>query len=172
MMKTLAEVQSNYYFPPLREKVYRYVSSCSCIQEKDSSLPQPYLRPLGIPEYPFQSVSMDFITALPRDQGYDSVMTIVDRFTKIFTLIPCIETVSAVDCGHLFFENVFRRYGIPSSIVSDRDPKFTSKFWGDLWRLCSSDLLISTARHPQTDSQTEKLNHIIETSMRCFCIFL
>ncbi len=92
---------------------------------------------------------MDFVTNLPVSvRGYDGVMTIVDRFSRLVRFIPMKTASSAADVARLFFENWLCLYGAPSKIVSDRDVRFISKFWSSLCSIIDSRLALSTAYHP------------------------
>ena len=101
---------------------------------------------------PFEHVVLDFVTALPRTQrGFDAVLTVVCRFSKLVTLIPCTTEIDAHETARLFFEHVVCKYGVPKKLISDRDVRFTSLFWKALFALFSCKLNMSTAFHPQTD---------------------
>ncbi len=92
---------------------------------------------------------MDFITNLPVTvRGFDGVMTIVDRFSRLVRFVPMKTASSAADVARLFFENWLCLYGAPSKIVSDRDVRFVSKFWASLCKIIGSRLALSTAYHP------------------------
>lgn len=98
---------------------------------------------------------MDFITQLPpTPSGYDAIMVVVDRLSKMARFIPTTTDATARDTAVLFFDNVVCLFGTPQSIVSDRDSKFTSRFWTELWSLLGTKLKMSSAYHPQTDGQT------------------
>ena len=99
---------------------------------------------------------MDFITALPKTKaGFDAIVVFVDTFSKMTHFIPTTMTATAPDTARLFFDHVFKIHSLPQSIVSDRDAKFTSKFWRTLFQSMGTKLVMSTAFHPQTDGQTE-----------------
>ena len=101
---------------------------------------------------PFEHVSLDFVTALPRTPcGHDAVLCVVDKFSKLVTLIPCTTEVDARETARLFFEHVVCKYSVPKKLISDRDVRFTSLFWKGLFSLLQCKLNLSTAFHPQTD---------------------
>ncbi|KAJ9519489.1 hypothetical protein QJQ45_000577 [Haematococcus lacustris] len=112
---------------------------------------------------------MDLITQLPSTAaGHDAIVVFVDRLTKMIHAVPTTTTVSASILARTFFDHVFRLHGLPKVIVSDRDPRFTSTFWTELFRLTGTHLNMSTANHPQTDGQTERANRTLEDMLRNF----
>ncbi|MCO5575182.1 hypothetical protein L7F22_028979 [Adiantum nelumboides] len=110
---------------------------------------------------------MDFITTLlRRTKGNAQILVIVDRFFKMAHFISCKKAASAPDIASIFVQHIFRIHGLPRSIISDRDPKFTGHFWTSLFKSLGTNLLFSSAYHPQTDSQTERVNQILEEMLR------
>ena len=103
---------------------------------------------------------------LPKSKGYDYLLVVIDRFTSQVHLLPTTTHATAKAVVWLFFTEIVRLHGMPESIVSDRDPKFTSKFWKELHRLMGTKLLMSTSFHPQTDGATERANHSIGQVLR------
>ena len=111
---------------------------------------------------------MDFVVSLPStDDGYDCIFVVVDRLSKMAHLIPTRSTASAADTARLFFVNIFRLHGLPSEIITDRDSKFTSDFWRQLFQILQTSLRFSTAYHQQTDGQTERVIRVINQLIRC-----
>jgi hypothetical protein len=119
---------------------------------------------------PFSQISIDLITDLPEFRGFDSVMVVVDHgLTKGVILSPCKKTITSEGVTQLFFKKVFLRFGLYDKIISDRGPQFASKFAKELGRLLDYEVALSTAYHPQTDGQTERLNQELETYLRIYC---
>lgn len=169
--KTLASLRRLFYWPGMEASVRLYVTTCaSCQFNKPShALKAGKLQPLPIPSAPWQSVSLDFITDLPTTAaGFDSILTFVDRFTKQCHFIPTNKSVGVVDTANLFIREIYRLHGLPTSIVSDRDPRFTSHFWQTIFKHLGTKLNISTSYHPQTDGQSERANRTIEEMLRHF----
>ena len=120
------------------------------------------LQPLSIPKSPWISVSMDFITSMPKVKGMGSIFVVVDRFSKYAVFMATPSSCTAEVATNLFYRNVVKYFGFPEDIVSDRNSCFTSRFWTVLFRLLSSQLKFSTANHPQIDCQTERINAVLE----------
>lgn len=170
--RTVALIKRGFYWPNMFHEVEQYVRSCLLCQQDKSVRRKPagLLEPLPIPVRPWVSVSMDFITKLPEKDGYSSIMVVVDRFSKYATFVPCKHPCEAPMAAQYFFSHVVKYWGIPLNIVSDRDTRFTSNFWIELFRLMGTKLLMSSAHHPQTDGQTERINGILEEYLRHYVL--
>lgn len=169
--KTYQHLHSRFYWPSMAKDTKLYVQSCENCQRNKSDLQRPagLLQPLPIPPQRWHTVTMDFITQLPKTpRGFDSVVVFVDKLSKQTHYIPCHTTTTAPQVARIFFDNVFRLHGMPTTIVSDRDTKFTSRFWKELSRLLDIHLAMSTACHPQTDGQSEKAVQTLKTMLRPF----
>jgi hypothetical protein len=169
--KTYGHLHSRFFWPSMAKDTRLYVQTCeSCQRTKPSNqLPAGLLQPLPIPERPWHTVTMDFVGPLPKTpRGFDSITVFVDKLTKQVHFVPCHTTDSASQIARIFFDHIFRLHGMPTTIVSDRDAKFTSRFWKELGRLMDVHLAMSTAFHPQTDGQTERANRTLVTMLRNF----
>ena len=124
--------------------------------------------PNAIPEKPWTHISADFITKLPLAQGYDSILVVVDRLTKMAYFIPTTEKTSAEGLARLFRDNVWKLHRLPKSIISDRGPQFVAGIMRELNRLLEIESKLSTAFHPQMDGQTERVNQKLEQYLRMF----
>ncbi|KAM2418624.1 hypothetical protein ACFX1W_025288 [Malus domestica] len=166
--RTLALVSDAYYWPQMRDDVDSYVKTCLVCQQDKVEQKQPggLLEPLPTPSRPWECLTMDFITHLPKSDGCGSIFVVVDRFTKYATFIPAPVECTAEVAARLFLKHVVKYWGVPRSIVSDRDARFTGRFWKELFKLLGSKLDFSTAFHPQTDGQTERVNALLETYLR------
>ncbi|GAA5914826.1 hypothetical protein JCM5296_004024 [Sporobolomyces johnsonii] len=174
--KTLEKVTRNFHFPQLRQYVRNYVSTCDvCRRSKAVRLKcHGKLLPLPVPERAFDSISMAFITQLPPTRaGNDAIFAIVDRLSKYTLFIPFCESGSTAETiANLFLQHFFAHFGLPSSIISDRGSIFTSSFWQSLMTLLRTKTKLSTAFHPQTDGQTERVNQSIEQYLRIYSNYL
>jgi hypothetical protein len=111
---------------------------------------------------------MDFMVNFPPSRGFDAIMVVVDQFSKMTHFIPTKESVTAQETGRLFFMHVFKHYGLPKDIVSNRDPKFKRKFWRALWKRMGLDFKMNTSFRPQMDGQTERVNLVIQQFLRSY----
>ena len=168
--KTLDKLAEHFYWPKMSRMVRRYIHTCDeCQRIKPlQQAPQGLLQPLDILEVRWQQISMDFIGPLPKSEQFDCILVVVDRLTKMSHFIPTTTTVTAPEVARLFIDNIYRLHGLPTSIVSDRDPWFTSHFWTELTKSLGTQLKMSTAFHPQTDGQSERMNRTLEQMLRAY----
>jgi hypothetical protein len=174
--KTFARIKANSYFPRMRKIVEEVIGNCdTCIRNKTSRhAPYGQLKTPDTPTQPWKSIAWDFVVKLPPSKDpitgvvYDSILVIVDRLTKFGYMIPYKESSTAEDLAYIFLRIVASVHGVPTEIISDRDKLFTSKFWQTLTALLGIKRKLSTAFHPQTDGQTERLNQTMEQYLRCY----
>ncbi|CAN6455047.1 unnamed protein product [Victoria cruziana] len=168
--KTLQRVKSQFWWKGMKADVKQFVKECTtCQREKyEATRPPGHLIPLPIPSRPWTDISMDFIEALPRSEGMETIMVVVDRLTKHAHFVPLPRKHNVGMTAEAFQKNVGRLHGMPQTIVCDRDTVFVSTFWREFMRLAGVRLNFSTAHHPQTDGQTEVTNRTLETYLRCF----
>ena len=169
--KTTQLVERDYWWPRMKLDIADYVKGCAeCQRHKVNN--RPTRAPLN-PIYPkaeampFETVAIDFITKLPVSQGYNSILTVTDHdCTKAAIFIPCNEEINAEQTAALYLRQVVTNFGLPNKIISNRDPRFVSKFTRELCRLMGIEQNISTAYHPRTDGQSERTNQWVETFLR------
>lgn len=167
--KTIENIRRCYWWPSMNQHIKEYIQTClSCQRNKaDAKHPAGTLQPLPIPQRPWSSISMDLITDLPvTPDGKDAILVIVDRLTKMVHIVPCTKTSTSLELALLFHQNIFKLHGLPTEIISDRDPRFTSNFWKELCRLLGVKQNLTSPYHPQSDGQTERMNRILEEMLR------
>ena len=148
--KTIAVVKSQYYWPGMKKEVVDFIARClECQKVKaEHRNPASFLQPLPIPEWKWEVVTMDFSTKLARmNKKHDSIMVVVDKLTKATHFILVKLTHKATNIVDIYMREIARLHGIPKTIVSDRDPKFTSKFWKGLFNGFGTNLNFSTTYH-------------------------
>ena len=146
-------VTRNFWWPGVTREVKRYVEGCdACQQNKNQTQPLVgKLMPNSILEKAWTHISADFITKLPLAQGYDSILVVVDRFTKMVHFIPTTEKTSAEGLAQLFRDNIWKLHRLPDSIISDRGPQFAAGIMKELNQMLGIDTQLSTAFYLQTD---------------------
>jgi hypothetical protein len=157
-LRTSEYVRCWFWWPKLGKEIEKFCGSCTtCKMAKTiNQAPAGHLHPLPIPQHPWDSVGMDFVGPFPPCLGYNYMLVVICRLTSMVALIPMKVTDTSSDVAWMFVRDIVRLHGIPRSIVSDRDSKFTSKFWRELHRLTGSKLMMSTVFHPQTDGASER----------------
>jgi transposase InsO family protein len=168
--KTVEIISRNFHWPNMDEQIRQYVhENESCQRNKPSQHRRNgLLHPLELPNAPWTSISMDFITDLPELEGCRTIWVVVDCFTKMAHFIPLKEK-TATYVAKQFVTHIWRAHGLPDDIVSDRDTAFTSKFWTEIMRCLGVKQRMSTAFHPQTDGQTERVNQVLEAYLGEYC---
>ncbi|KAJ9536729.1 hypothetical protein OSB04_un000114 [Centaurea solstitialis] len=162
-------LKEHYWWPGMKKDIATYVSKClTCARIKaEHQKPSGLLQQPEIPEWKWEQISMDFVTKLPKTKkGHDSIWVIVDRLTKSAHFLPIRETYSIDRLAQLYVDEIVMRHGVPISIISDRDSRFTSRFWQSLQAALGTSVDLSTAYHPQTDGQTERTIQTLEDMLR------
>jgi len=169
--KTGVALSEHYWWPGWSVDVRNYCEACdTCLRNKPKTQsPAGLLQPLPVPADIWKSVSMDFVTGLPETpRGHDSILVVVDRLSKMTHFLPTTAAVTAEGTAKLFYDGVVKYHGLPSEIISDRDVRFASRFWQALADCHGTRVALSTAFHPQTDGQTERMNRTLEQLLRMY----
>lgn len=169
--KTLDRLKRIFFWPRMDRVVHDYCKTCPSCQaiKPEQTKAKGLLKSLEVPQAPWDSVSLDLITKLPQTKrGHTSIVVFVDRMTKMIYCQATTDNVTAEEIATLYHRAVFRHHGIPKSLVSDRDPKFTAAFWRALHAALGTKLAMSTSNHPQTDGQTERANRTLEDMLRAY----
>jgi hypothetical protein len=169
--KTIQLTERLYWWPRMRVDITEYVKGCAdCQRHKVNTRPtRAPLQPIypKAEATPFETVALDFIVKLPISQGFDSILTITDQgCTKAAIFIPCNEDITAEETAALYIKHVFAHFGLPTKVISDRDPWFMSKFIQAACKVTGVKHAPSTAYHPRTDGQSERSNQWLETAIR------
>lgn len=169
IQSTISRIQHYFYWPGLTKEVTEWIKACdTCQRCKSENVAYPgYLQPLPIPHQAWKDITMDFIEQLPRSEGKDTILVVVDRLTKTGHFIALTHPFYAAIVAKAFLNNIYKLHGMPSSIVSDRDRIFTGTFGQEFMKLSGTQLLFSSAYHPQTDGQSERLNQCLEVCVIC-----
>jgi hypothetical protein len=168
--KTLELISRSYWWPNMSRYIGQYCKACDMCLRTKAQKRKPFgeLHPLPIPEARWDVVSVDFITELPDSHGFDATMVVVDSVSKRSHFIPTHTTVTALGSARLYLQNVWKLHGLPRSALSDRGPQFVAEFMRELYRLLGITISASTAYHPQSDGQTERVNQELEQYIRVF----
>ncbi|KAL0177834.1 hypothetical protein M9458_026728, partial [Cirrhinus mrigala] len=168
--QTLSLLQDCFWWPEMLQDIRRYVRGCQeCAMSKTPRhLPSGKLHPLPIPWRPWSHLGVDFVTDLPPSEGNTCILVTVDRFSKACQLIPLKGLPTAMETAELLFNHVFRNFGLPEDIVSDRGPQFISRVWRS-FSLLGVTVSLSSGYHPQSNGQTERKIQEIGHYVRTFC---
>ncbi|KAI2644948.1 Transposon Tf2-6 polyprotein [Labeo rohita] len=168
---TVHLLRNRFWWPSLRSDTITFVKQCvTCNTSKTShQLPAGLLQPLPIPKRPWSHIAVDFVTDLPPSQGHTTILTVIDRFSKGCRLVPLPKLPSAMETAEVLCNTVFRFYGLPEDIVSDRGPQFTSRLWSSFFRLLGVNISLTSGYHPEANGQVERLNQELTRFLRSYC---
>lgn len=166
--KTSEYIRRSFWWPGINALTEKFCASCAiCARAKPSNQkPAGLLHSLPVPDQPWESIGMDFIGPFPEAENKNYLWVVMCRLTSMVHLIPIRTDTTATELSEIFIKEIVRLHGLPRSIVSDRDSKFTSRWWREVHRLLGAKLLMSTAFHPQTDGATERVNRSIGQILR------
>ncbi|GAU32901.1 hypothetical protein TSUD_393220 [Trifolium subterraneum] len=169
LVKMYQDLKKLFWWPRMKKEIAEYVYACLVCQKSkiEHQKPSGLLQPLFIPEWKWDSIAMDFVGGLPKTaKGNEVIWVVVDRLTKSAHFIAIKIGTLVPKLAEIYVEQIIRLHGIPSSIVSDRDPKFTSRFWESLQEALGTKLRLSSAYHPQMDGQSERTIQSLEDLLR------
>ncbi|GJR17152.1 reverse transcriptase domain-containing protein [Tanacetum coccineum] len=167
--KMYYDLRDRYWWPGMKKDIAEYVSRClTCLKVKaEHQRPSGLLQQPEIPIWKWEGIAMDFVTKLPRtSSGHDTIWVIMDRLTKSAHFLPMREDYKMERLARLYLNEIVSRHGVPISIISDRDSRFTSRFWQSMQEALGTRLDMSTAYHPQTDGQSERTIQTLEDMLR------
>ncbi len=168
---SLQLVSERFWWPSLRTDTIAFVQQCpTCNMTKSShQRPAGLLQPLPVPQRPWSHIAIDFVTDLPNSKNYTTILTVIDRFSKACHLIPLPKLPTAFETAEVLLHQVFRLYGLPDDIVSDRGPQFRSRVWNSLCQQLNINVSLTSGYHPQSNGQVERLNQEIIRFLRSYC---
>ncbi|KAF7203712.1 putative LOC107387426-like protein [Nothobranchius furzeri] len=167
--RTLALIRRTFWWPALYKDVKEYISACQVCARGKANIQPPHglLCPLLVPSRPWSHIALDFVTGLPFSKGFNSILTLVNRFSKSCHLVPLQHLPTSAETANLLIKHVFRLHGIPSEILLDRGPQFKSRVWKEFANHLGARVALSSGFHPQTNGQRERMNQELEAMLRC-----
>lgn len=168
--KTKELIKRRWYWGSFSDSVGKYVKRCKiCSRNKSSnSRPSGLLYPVQSPNRPWGSLSVDFITDLPNSSGFNAIMVVVDRMSKMAEFFPCQTSITSKQAANIFLKEIFSCHGLPDDIISDCGTQFFSSFMKNLFKSLGIKSNLSSSYHPQSDGQTERVNQVLEQYLRCY----
>ncbi|QRW15573.1 Retrotransposable element Tf2 protein [Rhizoctonia solani] len=167
--QTLELLSRNYWWPGMKSSTKEWVECCpTCQANRRAHGPVIALKPLEVPPYPFHTISYDFITGFPKSNGHNAILVVIDSFSKFGHFIPTTKKVTSKGLAELFISHVWKLHGLPVRTISDRGTTFTGKFLRALYQRLGVKPSFSSAYHPESDGQTERVNQFIEFYLRSY----
>lgn len=168
---TIQLLRNRFWWSSLPQDTITFIRHCRVCntQKSPRQLPAGLLQPLPIPQRPWSHIAIDFLTDLPVSDGHTTILTVIDRFSKACRLIPLAKLPTVLQTAELLCNLVFRFYGLPEDIVSDRGPQFTSRVWAAFFKTLQINVSLTSGYHPQSNGQAERLNQEIIRLLRSYC---
>lgn len=168
---TLQLLQNQFWWETMPADVTTFLNHCTACQTTKAShqAPAGLLQPLPIPQRPWSHIAIDFVTDLPESQGNTTILNVIDRFSKTCRLLPLPKLPTAMETAELLCNAVFRFYGLPDDIVSDRGPQFTSRVWAAFFKQLNINISLTSGYHPESNGQTERMNQELTRFLRTYC---
>ncbi|GJX87226.1 reverse transcriptase domain-containing protein [Tanacetum coccineum] len=169
--KMYHDLKQLYWWPNMKAEIATYVSKCLTYAKVKAECQKPsrLLQQPKIPIWKWERITMDFVSKLPKtSSGYDTIWVIVDHLTKSALFLPMKETDSMERLTQLYLKEIVSRHEVPVSIISDRDSRFTSRFWQSHQKALGTRLDMSNAYHSQTDGQSERNIQTLEDMLRAY----
>ncbi len=168
---TLQLLNNRFWWPAIQIDTITFIKNCDIcnISKTPHQLPAGLLQPLPIPQRPWSHIAIDFVTDLPASQGHTTILTVIDRFSKACRLIPLPKLPPAFETAEVLCNYVFRFYGLPEDVVSDRGPQFTSRVWKAFCQKLNINVSLTSGYHPQSNGQVERLNQELTRFLRSYC---
>ena len=163
------DLKQAYWWTRMKREIAQFVNECDVYRrvKAEHQRPAGLLQPLAIPEWKFNHIEMDFVTGFPKSKhGNDAIFVVIDKLTKVAHFLPIKESITAAQLAELYTSRIVSLHGILQVISSDRGNIFTSKFWDSFQKAMGTNIRFSTAFHPQTSGQVERVNQILEDMLR------
>ncbi|MBW0466247.1 hypothetical protein O181_005962 [Austropuccinia psidii MF-1] len=173
--RTRERVASTAWWPKWEQELSEYINTFERCQKANREHRKKYgpLHDIEEPKHPRETIKMDWVTGLVPGgkENFNAFLVIFDRYSQCVRCLPCQKKDTAMDTTLLFWDNIISTCGLPKIIISNRDPKFTSEFWTNLYNILGTKLAFYTAYHPQTDGLAERMIQTMEDIIRRFCAY-
>lgn len=165
----ISNFKALFSWPNMKENIKKYIAHCTvCSQAKAKHCKlSGLLQPLPIPPNAWHTVCLDFIEGLPKSKSFDTILVVVDKFTKYSHFVPLTHPYTAFTVAQNYMDHIYKLHGMPKVLVYDCDRVFTISVWKELLKLSNTVVNMSSSYHAQTDGQTERLNQCIKTYLQC-----
>ena len=160
---TQKRVARHFYWHGMYKDINDYVLSCHiCHKTKPGTRLKSLPQPLPVAPRPWHTVTMDLITGLPQVGSFNAVYVFVDKYSKMVQIVRVSDTITAQGCIEVFYDSIYKNFGLPEVLISDRDPRFTADVYKLAMKQFNVHVKMTTPGHAQTDGQTERMNRVIK----------